>query len=284
MSGGIAYDFSGRDVLVVGAGPVGLALGADLRARGVDVAIVERRGETDAGTRAIGIHSPSLAHLELSGATDALLARAVRIRRGEARADGRTLAAIRFDRLRARHRLSKFLLRQGRVYRDTKAWGVAHRQWLKAQRFAWAALQQTFEAYARTLDEAEVRLAALNQALQDLAGALQQQAAAQARDTLAELATQSRALNTAVAAQAQRTVDAVARQTETAAEAPRAAADVISALRGQLSDSLQRDHRRQRQQPEQDRADDADTSESSQADPLDPSLAPGEQNRNGDHG
>lgn len=91
------------DVLIVGAGPVGLALGADLRARGVDVAILERRSEPDAGTRAIGIHSPSLAHLEFSGATDALLARAVRIRRGEARADGRVLAAIRFDRLRARH-------------------------------------------------------------------------------------------------------------------------------------------------------------------------------------
>lgn len=91
------------DVLIVGAGPVGLALGADLRARGVDAAILERRNEADGGTRAIGIHSPSLAHLELSGATDALLARAVRIRRGEARADGRMLAAIRFDRLRARH-------------------------------------------------------------------------------------------------------------------------------------------------------------------------------------
>jgi 2-polyprenyl-6-methoxyphenol hydroxylase-like FAD-dependent oxidoreductase len=90
-------------MLIVGAGSVGLALGADLRARGVDVAILERRSEPDAGTRAIGIHSPSLAHLELSGATDALLARAVRIRRGEARADGRMLAAIPFDRLRARH-------------------------------------------------------------------------------------------------------------------------------------------------------------------------------------
>ena len=73
------------------------------------------------------------------------------------------------DRLRARHRLSKFLLRQGRVYRETKAWGVAHRQGLTAQRFAWAALQQTFEAYVRTLEETEARLAALDQALQDLA-------------------------------------------------------------------------------------------------------------------
>jgi len=73
------------------------------------------------------------------------------------------------DRLRARHRLSKFLLRQGRVYRATKAWGVAHRQWLKAQRFDWAALQQTFEAYVRTLEETEARLAALDEALQDLA-------------------------------------------------------------------------------------------------------------------
>lgn len=91
------------EVLVVGAGPVGLALAADLHARGVEVKILERRLTADAGTRAIGIHSPSLAHLEASGATDALLERAVRIRRGEARADGRMLAAIRFDRLRARH-------------------------------------------------------------------------------------------------------------------------------------------------------------------------------------
>lgn len=91
------------DVLVVGAGPVGLALAADLRTRGIEVEILERRRTADAGTRAIGIHSPSLAHLEACGATDALLERAVRIRRGEARADGRMLAAIRFDRLHARH-------------------------------------------------------------------------------------------------------------------------------------------------------------------------------------
>lgn len=91
------------EILIVGAGPVGLALAADLRVRGLDVEIVEKRAATAIGTRAIGIHSPALASLETSGATDALLARAVRIARGEARADGRLVAAIRFDRLRARH-------------------------------------------------------------------------------------------------------------------------------------------------------------------------------------
>ncbi|KTR93716.1 hypothetical protein NS220_11545 [Microbacterium testaceum] len=91
------------EVLVVGAGPVGLALAADLRARAVEVDVVEKRTAIGGGTRAIGIHSPALAYLEASGATDELLARAVRIERGEARADGRLLAEIRFDGLRARH-------------------------------------------------------------------------------------------------------------------------------------------------------------------------------------
>ncbi len=86
------------EVLVVGAGPVGLALAADLRARGVAVDVVERRVDPGAGTRAIGIHSPALELLEASGATDGIRERAVRIARGEARADGRVLAEIRFDR------------------------------------------------------------------------------------------------------------------------------------------------------------------------------------------
>lgn len=73
------------------------------------------------------------------------------------------------DRLRARHRLAKFLLRQGRVYRETKAWGVAHRAWLRTQRFEWPTLQHTFEAYLQALEEVEARLAALNQQVTDLA-------------------------------------------------------------------------------------------------------------------
>lgn len=73
------------------------------------------------------------------------------------------------DRLRVRHRLSKFLLRQGRVYRETKAWGVAHRAWLPTQRFEWGALQQTFEAYVRAVEDQEAHLHTLDQHVAELA-------------------------------------------------------------------------------------------------------------------
>lgn len=74
------------------------------------------------------------------------------------------------ERLAARHRLTQFLLRQGRVYRQTRrAWGVIHGLWLKRQRFEPPALQQTFEAYVRSLGEIEARLASLDQALAELA-------------------------------------------------------------------------------------------------------------------
>jgi transposase len=73
------------------------------------------------------------------------------------------------DRLRARHRLGKFLLRQGRVYRETKSWGVAHRKWYKAQRFEFEPLQRTFEGYVRALEEAEARLEVLDRQVRDVA-------------------------------------------------------------------------------------------------------------------
>ena len=73
------------------------------------------------------------------------------------------------DRLRARHRLSKFLLRQGLIWRETKAWSASHREWLSQQRFAFAALQGTFESYLRAVEEAEARLADLDRQVLDLA-------------------------------------------------------------------------------------------------------------------
>ncbi|WP_435527721.1 FAD-dependent oxidoreductase [Microbacterium aurantiacum] len=90
------------DVLIVGAGPVGMLLAGLLAHAGVDVEVYERRPSAGDGTRAIGLHAPVLAALETSGLTDELLASAARVDRGEARAGGDLLGTVRFDRLRAR--------------------------------------------------------------------------------------------------------------------------------------------------------------------------------------
>lgn len=90
------------DVLVVGAGPVGLLLAGELARRGVDVRLLEQRTIPSTGTRAIGVHAPVLAALEASGVTERLLDTAVRVGRGEARAGDRVLGVVRFDQLSTR--------------------------------------------------------------------------------------------------------------------------------------------------------------------------------------
>lgn len=53
--------------------------------------------------------------------------------------------AARTDLMRARHRLSKFLLRHGIVYSGGTTWGAEHDVWLRAQRFELAGARVTFE-------------------------------------------------------------------------------------------------------------------------------------------
>lgn len=73
------------------------------------------------------------------------------------------------DRLRSRHRLSRFMLRQGRIFQDAKsAWTVKHKQWLQIQKFEWPALTQTYEAGMRAVADAEARLETLNGQIMDL--------------------------------------------------------------------------------------------------------------------
>jgi transposase len=57
----------------------------------------------------------------------------------------RAREAARSDLMRARHRLSKLLLRHGIVYADGKAWTGAHDRWLLTQRFELSATQAAFE-------------------------------------------------------------------------------------------------------------------------------------------
>jgi transposase len=74
----------------------------------------------------------------------------------------------RGDLMRARHRLSKLLLRHGLVY-DATAWTRAHDVWLRRQRFESGPLAIVFdECYGRMLD-AKNRRDALDKAISELA-------------------------------------------------------------------------------------------------------------------
>ncbi|HEV8648416.1 MAG TPA: IS110 family transposase [Actinomycetes bacterium] len=65
------------------------------------------------------------------------------------------------DRTRARHRLSKFLLRHGRPWRGGNAWTLTHERWLLAQRFDNLALAATYAHYRAVLDARDAQLLAI---------------------------------------------------------------------------------------------------------------------------
>jgi transposase len=72
------------------------------------------------------------------------------------------------DLLRARHRLTKFLLRYGRRFTAGRAWSRAHTVWLGTQHWPLPALEHTFLAYRRSVDEAVARLRTVETDLRDL--------------------------------------------------------------------------------------------------------------------
>jgi transposase len=63
---------------------------------------------------------------------------------------------VRVDLLRARHRLTKFLLRRHCIYRGTKHhWGTRHWAWLEQLRFDDLTSQTTFDSYLLSVRQLE---------------------------------------------------------------------------------------------------------------------------------
>ena len=151
------------------AGPCGFELQRFLHARSVhcDViapALIPRR----AGVR-IKTDRRDAAQLAVLYRAGALTAVHVPTEQEEAARDLlRCREDIRADLLRARHRLSKFLLRHGRRWTQTKAWSKRHLAWLQMQHWSIPALEQTFQAYQRAVDEAIMRLRAVELDLREL--------------------------------------------------------------------------------------------------------------------
>lgn len=85
-----------RDVVIVGAGPVGSLLAILLAQRGVSVEVVEARATGSAHSRAIGIHPPAIEALARAGVADAALDRGIPITHGQVLCDGSVLGSLDF--------------------------------------------------------------------------------------------------------------------------------------------------------------------------------------------
>lgn len=145
------------------AGPCGYQVHRDLTAQGQECVVIApgliptRPGDKVKTDRR---DAEKLAQLHRAGQLTAVN---VPTRADEADRDlVRAREDVMSERLRARHRLGKYLLRHGLVWRVTKSWGVKHREWLKALRFELASETRTFDAYLRGLEEVEARLNGLD--------------------------------------------------------------------------------------------------------------------------
>src|SRR5438552_13728226 len=151
------------------AGPTGFGLYRHLVARGIDCDVVapglvpQRPGDrikTDprdarklAQLHAAGLLSPiHVPTPRLEAARDLIRAR----------------EDARIERMRARHRLSKLLLRNDRRL-PTKCWGVTRRRWLGQQRFVETPRQVAFDDYLHALDLVDARIATLGREIEALA-------------------------------------------------------------------------------------------------------------------
>jgi 2-polyprenyl-6-methoxyphenol hydroxylase-like FAD-dependent oxidoreductase len=87
------------DVVVVGAGPVGLAAAAGFAARGASVEVVERRSRRWTTSRAAAVHAGTLAVLERLGVTDDLVASGLPLQAFDVVDPHRLLFRVDFTRL-----------------------------------------------------------------------------------------------------------------------------------------------------------------------------------------
>lgn len=87
------------EVLIVGAGPVGLLLAATLGARGVRTLVVEERSSPPIHSMAIGITPPSLRIMSRLGLDEEFISQGVRIDTARVHEDGEYLGEVSFSRL-----------------------------------------------------------------------------------------------------------------------------------------------------------------------------------------
>src|SRR3954447_20007822 len=91
------------DALVVGAGPVGLMLAAELRRQGAACRIVDRAPAPTDKSKAVVLHARTLEHLDHLALEQAFIERGTVVHGVSFFQGGRRLAQLRFDRIDSRY-------------------------------------------------------------------------------------------------------------------------------------------------------------------------------------
>ena len=152
------------------AGPTGFGLYRAASAAGVAVEVIAPgktpRGPSDR-VKTDRKDAELLARLLTAGSLTAVVVPPVEVE--AARELMRAHDACRRDLMTARHRVSKMLLRHGRVYPRPSTWTFDHRRWLSAQQFEEPASELVFADLLAATDGISARKAAIAERLSRLA-------------------------------------------------------------------------------------------------------------------
>jgi transposase len=152
------------------AGPTGFGLAREARGRGLEVRVVAPGSIPRApGDRVKTDPRDSLRLLRLLAAGELSFVFVPSVEDERFRDLVRAIDDLRGDLMRARHRLSKFLLRAGQRYEHGRAWTTRHLGWLRALSYEDACAQATLADYLSAVEFLGSRrhalLAALDQAV-----------------------------------------------------------------------------------------------------------------------
>jgi|SRR5580658_610271 transposase len=152
------------------AGPTGFGLYRAARAAGVDVQVIAPgktpRGPSDR-VKTDRKDAELLARLLLAGSLTAVVVPPIEVE--AAREMTRAHDVCRQELMRARHRVSKMLLRHGLVYPKPKTWTAEHRRWLSQQRFQEQPSDAVFADLLAAVDGITSRKAAIALRISQLA-------------------------------------------------------------------------------------------------------------------
>lgn len=165
-------DLAGPVRVAYEAGPTGFGLARECEQAGIACLVAapslirrapagrqRKRDASDAELLARALRAGELTAVRVPDAVDEAARDLVRARED-----------VRADLMRARHRLSKLLLRHGLVYERGRAWTGAHDAWLRRQRLEHPGARAAFEDYHGAVLAAALRRERLDGQILEMAG------------------------------------------------------------------------------------------------------------------